>query len=166
MPASHRLSTILLIAPETTGDPVAAALTQSLDLAVEQVNNRRSALARLRRHEYTLVLIEESLATSDPEATDLLYRAAAATPVLEINFVLSNAVRITRQVRAALTRRAQDRAQAHTAVSSRLHSELNSTLAGLLLESELALRNATPEQQPKLRHVVELASGLRERLRA
>lgn len=166
MTTQSRITTILLIAPETMGDPVAAALSQSLDLAVEQVNNRRSALARIRRHEYTLILMDETIATSDPEATDQLYQAAVATPVLEINFVLSNALRISRQVRSALTRRAQDRAQAHTAVASRLNSELNSTLTGLLLESELALRNATPELQPKLRHVVELASGLRERLRA
>ncbi len=166
MPDSYRLNTILLIAPETTGEPVAAALTQNLDLAVEHVVNRRYGMSRLRRHEYTLILIEESLAASDPEATDLLYKAASGTPVLEINFVLSNAVRIVRQVRSAITRRARDRAHAHTAVASRLHGELNATLAGLLLESELALRHATPEQQPKLRNVVELASGLRDRLRA
>jgi hypothetical protein len=166
MPESRRLTTILLIAPETTGEPVAAALAQHLDLAVEHVINRRYGMSRLRRHEYSLILIEEALAATDPEATDLLYKAASGTPVLEINFVLSNAARIVRQVRAALTRRAQDRTHAHTAVASRLHGELNNTLAALLLESELALRNATPDQQPKLRSVVELASGLRERLRA
>lgn len=159
-------TTVLLIAPDATADPVAAALNHSLDIPVEQVNNRRSAMTRLRRHEYTLILIDEALTAADPEATDVLYKAASCTPVLEINFVLSNAPRIVRQVRAALTRRARDRANAHAAVSSRLHSELNSTLAGLLLETELALRNATPEQQPKLRNVVQLASGLRDRLRS
>ena len=55
---------------------------------------------------------------------------------------------------------------AHTAATATLHSELNATLAGVLLESELALRDASPLQAPRLRHLVQLAGDLRDRLRA
>jgi hypothetical protein len=65
-----------------------------------------------------------------------------------------------------LQRRASDLAQAEAAATQNLHGELNATLAGLLLESQLALRAATPALEPKLRHVVSLASDLRDRLRA
>ena len=159
-------TTILLIAPEVAGEPVAAAIRKLLDAEVQTVPNRRSAIALLRRNDFALIVLEESLTAADPEAAEQLYKAAAGALLLEVNFVLSNAERIVRQVRAALTRRAQDRAQARIAATAALNGELASTLAGLLMESQLALREAPPEQQPKLRHVVELASDLRDRLRA
>jgi hypothetical protein len=159
-------TTILLIAPATAVTPVANAIRMQLDAEVQVVPNRRSAFASLRRNEYALIVLEESLTTSDPDAAEQLYKAAGGALLIEVNFVLSNAERIVRQVRSALTRRAQDRAQARAAVTANLTGELASALAGLLLESQLALREAAPAQQPKLRHVVELASGLRDRLRA
>jgi hypothetical protein len=159
-------TTILLIAPETAATPVANAIRMQLDAEVQVVPNRRSAVASLRRNEYALIVLEESLTTSDPDAAEQLYKAASGALFIEVNFVLSNAERIVRQVRSALTRRAQDRAQARAAATASLTCELASALAGLLLESQLALREAAPAQQPKLRHVVELASDLRDRLRA
>jgi len=157
---------ILLIAPEATAVPVAEALRRGLDAVVEIAANRRSGLASLRRGEYALVLLEESIAAADAETTDLLYQNAAAAPVLELNFIITGPPRIVRQVRAALTRRAHDQARARAAATTLLQSELNSSLTGLLLESQLALREATPELAPKLRHLVELAGDLRNRLRA
>jgi len=159
-------TTILLIAPEVAAAPVAAAIRKQLDTEVQIVPNRRSAVALLRRNDYALIVLEDNLTASDPEAADQLYKSASGAVMLEVNFVLSNAERIVRQVRSALTRRAQDRAQARTAATAALNGELASTLAGLLLESQLALREAPAAQQPKLRHVVELASDLRDRLRA
>jgi len=159
---------ILLIAPEIAADPVAAALRRDLDgeAEIELSTTRRAGLACLRRSEYDLVLIEDYLATSDPEAADLLYQTAGTTPVLEIHCAVSSAERIVHQVRSALLRRSRDRAQAAAAVTTRLQNELCAAVSGILLESELALRDATPLQQPKLRHVVEMASNLRDRLRA
>jgi hypothetical protein len=157
---------ILLIAPEVAADPVAAALRRELDAEVELATTRRAALACLRRHDYGLVLIEDFLASSDPEAAEQLYQAAEATPVLEIHSVLSSAERIVRQVRSALLRHRRERSEAAAAAAEKLENELGAALAGILLESQLALREASPTQQPKLRHVVELASTLRDRLRA
>jgi hypothetical protein len=136
-------------------------------MEVEMVPSTRAAMASLRRceSEYGVILLEESLTTADPETADLLYQTAGGALLLEINFVLSNTERIIRQVRYALARREQDRKNARTAVASQLNGELNSTLAGLLLESQLALREAQPDLQPKLRNIVGLASDLRKRLK-
>jgi DNA-binding NtrC family response regulator len=158
-------SPILLIAPESTAFAVADALRRSLDAVVESAANRRTGLAALRRGDYCLVLLDESLAAGDAQATDLLYQNAASAPVLEINFIITGPQRIVRQARAALTRRAHDQAQARAAVTATLHSELNASLAGLLLESQLALREACPEHEEKIKHVVELAGKLRNQLR-
>jgi hypothetical protein len=157
---------ILLIAPEPLALHVAEALRTGLGLALDIAPNRRTGLAQLRRSEFALVLLDESVATADQDATDALYQNAGAAPVLEINFAITGLARIVRQVKAALSRRAQDHAQARAAAAMTLQQELSASLSGLLLESQLALREATPQQEPKLRHLVELAGDLRNRLRA
>ena len=157
--------TLLLIAPESVAPPIADALRHDLHAVVETTPSRRSALTTLRRNNFDIILIDESLATTD-SAADLLYQHAGAAIIVELNLALSSAARIVRQARAALARRTQDLAQAHTAAAATLQSELNTTLSGILLESQLALREATPEQAPRLRHLVQLATELRDRLRA
>jgi hypothetical protein len=157
---------LLLIAPDFAAQPIADALRHDLRATVETTPSRRSAITSLRRHSFALILIDESLATADSASIDLLYQHAGSALVLELNLALSSAARIVRQARSALSRRSQDLATARTAAAAALHSQLNSTLAGILLESELALREAAPAQAPRLRHLVHLAGDLRDRLRA
>jgi hypothetical protein len=157
---------ILVIVSNETANPVAAALRRDLDAQVLTAPNRRAGLAALRREEFAVVLLDEALTHGDDVHIDLLYQNAGAASVLEINFAISSAPRLLRQVRAAMARRGHDSAVARKAAASALESELNASLAGLLLESQLALREATPGQAPKLRHLVELAGDLRDRLRA
>jgi hypothetical protein len=158
-------ATVLLLAPEAAGQTAADALRRALDAEVDVLPNPRAGVAALRHREYTLVLLDESLAVAEAEATDRLYQTSTA-PLLELNLAISSAPRIVRQARAALLRRSRDLAVAQTAAAALLHRELNQTLSGLLLESELALRQATPEQAPKLMELVQLAGSLRDRLRA
>ncbi|MDE1162918.1 MAG: hypothetical protein PW792_13380 [Acidobacteriaceae bacterium] len=157
---------ILIIAPETTAQRAAEALRTELDKKLELAPNRRSGLALLRRNEYSLVLLDETLAAADPDAADTIYQNAGAASVLELNFAITGTPRIVRQVRSTLTRRSHDQQQARQAAVLALQNELSALLAGLLLESQLALRDATATQAPKLRHLVELAGDLRDRLRA
>jgi hypothetical protein len=155
---------ILIIADGPPAESVGDILRRELDLVVEIAPTRRAGLAALRRGEFSLLLLEESLAAAEPEATEHLYSKAFATPVLELNFAISSSQRVLRQVRSALTRRAHDQAQAREAAAVTLQNELKATLTGLLLESQLALREAGPAQAPKLRHLVELAGDLRNLL--
>ena len=157
---------LLLIAPESAAQPIAEALRAELRAEVETTPSRRAALSLLRRHDFALILIDESLASADSATTDLLYQNAGSALIVELNLALSSAARIVRQARSALARRTQDLATARTAATAILHSELNTTLAGVLLESELALRDAYPTQAPRLRHLVQLAGDLRDHLRA
>jgi hypothetical protein len=156
---------VLLLAPEAAGIAAANALRRALDAEVDLHSTAQAGTSALRHRSYTLVLLDETIASADPEATERLY-ADLKAPLLELNFALSSAPRIVRQARAALVRRTRDIALAQTAAASLLHNELNQTLSGLLLESELALRHATPEQEPRLREVVQMAQSLRDRLRA
>ena len=157
---------LLLIAPDLLAGRVADALRQSLDVSVDVAGNRRAGLACLRRGEYALVVLDEAMADADSDAVDTLYSHAGAAPVVELNFAISGVPRVVRQVKSALARRAHDRAQARAAATADLEHELGASLSGLLLESQLALREAPPQTVPKLRHLVELAGDLRDRLRA
>jgi hypothetical protein len=157
---------ILLIAPESAAQPITEALCSNLRAEVATTPHRRAALTLLRRTDFALILIDESLASADSATTDLLYQNAGSALILELNLALSSAARVVRQARSALGRRSRDLATARSAATAALHSELNTTLAGVLLESELALRDASPAQAPRLRHLVQLAGDLRDRLRA
>ena len=157
---------ILLIAPESASPPILDTLQRDLPAEVEATPHRRSALASLRRRDFDLILLDESLAAADPASTDLLYQSAGAALLLELNFALCSPARILRQSRAAFLRRSRDQAQARIAAAASLSSDLNTALASLLLESELALREAGPAQAPRLSHLVQLVNGLRDRLRS
>ena len=156
---------VLLVAPEPAATTVAEALRQGLDAYVELSQPGQSSLSALRREEFSLILLDENLAAAEPHATDALYTAAGATPVLEMSFAICSTERVLRQVRSALSRRAQDQAKARSAAAAELGNELNASLAGLLLESQLALRAAGPELAPALRHLIDLAAELRSQLR-
>lgn len=157
---------ILLIAPESISSPIAEDLRRDLPSVVEAVPNRRSAVNALRRHDFDLILVDESLLASDPTSADLIYQNAGAALVVELTLSISSAARILRLARAGLARQARDLAQCRSAAAITLQHELNSTLAGILLEAQLALREANAEQEPRLRTLVHLATDLRDRLRA
>ncbi len=157
---------LLLVAPDPPAGTLAQALRRELDIHVHVAAHGRSALAALRREEFRLIVLEENLAAAEPDATTALFAGAGTAPVLEINFGLCGTDRIVRQVRSALLRRAGDEAKARLAVAHSLQNELNASLAGLLLESQLALRGAGPEILPTLQQLIGLASELREQLRA
>ena len=159
-------SSLLLIAPESAAEPIIEALRADLHAEAQTTPSRRAALTLLRRHDFDLILLDESLASDDSATTDILYQNAGGALILELNLGLSSAARIVRQARSAIARRSQDLSTAHIAASAILHSELNNSLAGILLETQLALRDATPAQAPRLRNLVQLASDLRDRLRA
>lgn len=159
------MPSILLLAPESAASSVSEALRRDLPADVASVPTHRSALAALRRQDFDLILLDEALAAADPAAADRLYQNAAAALVLDVNFALSSAARILRLTRSALARRAHDLAQSRAAAAADLHGELNAALSGILLEAQLALREAPPERQPRLNRLVRLATDLRDRLR-
>lgn len=156
---------VLLIAPDPAATTLAFQLRLELRLVVAEYTDIRSGVASLRREDYDLVLLDENLAAADPQATETLYAAARNSPILEMNFAICRAERVLRQVRAALSRRAQDELKARSAAALTLGNELNASLTGILLESQLALRDAGPQLAPALRHLIDLAGELRTHLR-
>ncbi len=161
------MNDILLIAQIEGLENCARALEQQIGGAVEVAPGRQEGLIALRGREFGVVVVEESLAESDPGWADQLWSQLGFAVPLRVNFAISGCARLGREVRAALARRDCEQAVARRAVATELEDELKSSLTGLLLQSELALQEpAMPTSlEPKLRHMVELAGTIRDRLR-
>ncbi len=113
-------------------------------------------------------MIDETLAECDPAAADKICEHAGLAIPLQINFAVSGAARLVREIRSALHRREREQALARRAAAAAIEAELKSTVAGLLLHSQLALSgNEVPAPvADRLRVVADLAGSLRQQLSA
>jgi len=146
----------------------AAVVGAELGMEVEVAEGRKAALAALRRHEFAAVVMDETMAECDPAAAEAVWERSGLAIPLQINFALSGAARLTREIRAGLHRREREQALARRAASAAIESELKTTIAGLLLHSQLALSDSemTSPIAEKLRVVADLAGNLRRQLSA
>ena len=144
----------------------AEVVSSQLGLDVEVADGRRSALALLRRREFTAVVVDETLAECDPAAADMIWEKAGLAIPVQINFALSGTARIVREIRAAMHRRERERMLARQAATEAIETELKGTIAGLLLHSQLALTGAEVPAQvaDRLRLVADLAGSLSQKL--
>jgi CheY-like chemotaxis protein len=144
----------------------AAVVAAQLGMEVEVADGRKAALAALRRREYAAVTVDETMAECDPASAEAIWEHAGLAIPLQINFALSGSARLIRELRSALHRREREQMLARRAATAAIESELKSTVAGLLLHSQLALTGAEmpPLVAEKLRMVADLAGSLRQQL--
>jgi len=137
----------------------ADAVAKQLGTEVEVAAGRKAALAALRRREFAAVVVDETMAECDPAAAEAIWEHAGLAIPLQISFALSGAARLIREREQMLARRA---------AAAAIEAELKSTVAGLLLNSQLALNGSEmpPSVAEKLRMVADLAGSLRQQLSA
>ena len=158
---------VLLVSTMASAEECVRAIRESVGVEVELAPSRKAGLLALRREEFAVVVVEESLAEPDPQWADEMREAGGLAMALQVNLAITGCARLGREVQAALLRRERERSVARKQAKAELENELKSSVTGLLLESELALREPTvsPALEAKLRHLVELAGAIRERLR-
>src|ERR1700694_3355518 len=110
-----------------------------LQMEVEVAEGRKSALAALHQREFAAVVVDETIAECDPAGADAIWNRSGLAIPLQVNFALCGAARLVRDIRAALQRRDREQSLARMAAAAAIESELKTTLAGLLLHSQLAL---------------------------
>jgi len=144
----------------------AAALTKLVAMECEVAQGRRAALSALKRNQYATVVVDENIVDSDPSGSELIWENAGLAIPLQVNFALSGTERLAREIRMALNRRERERALAHEAAAAAIGVEIKSTVAGLVLHTQLALqdRTAPAPLAEKLRVVADLANTLRNQL--
>jgi len=157
---------ILIVTGMEGAENCAAALTKMLELECEIANGRKAAVSALKRSEFAAIVVDESMIDSDPSGADAIWEHAGLAIPVQVNFALSGAQRLAREIRMALNRRDRERALAHEAAAAAIENELKSTVAGLLLHSQLALqdREIPAPLAEKLRLVADLAGNLRQQL--
>jgi hypothetical protein len=159
---------ILLVTGIEGARNCADVIARNLGTEVEVAEGRKTALAALRRGEFAAVVVDETIAECDSAAAEAIWeRAGLAIPV-QVNFALTGAARLIRELRAALNRREREQALARKAAAAAIESELKSTVAGLLLHSELALSGSDADSPvaERLRVLADLAGTLRQKLSA
>jgi hypothetical protein len=144
----------------------ADVVAAQLGMEVEVAEGRRSALTTLRRRQFDVIVLDDTIAECDPTAAEAICDHAGLAIPLQISFALSGAARLVREIRAALHRREREQLLARRAAAEAIESDLKSTVAGLLLNSQLALSGSEVPAAlaEKLRLVADLAGNLRRQL--
>jgi CheY-like chemotaxis protein len=160
--------TVLIVTAIEGAENLARALSREADAVVEIARSRRAALARLRRDPVTALLLDTSMSDAEMTTSDMVWQNADGAVPLEINLASLGATGVVRMLRSLLEGREQainlGRREAATAVAQ----ELQSTITGLLLQSDMLLREKTitPSMADKVKQVKELTDALRVRLRS
>ena len=157
---------ILVVSALSGAENCAAAIMKQMGLDVEVVPGRREALEALRVGNYAAVIVEDSLAEGDPRGAEVLWKMAGLAIPMQVNFALTGSARLVRDLRAALARREQEQGAAQRAALRAVEAELRNSISGLLLHTQLALRESgpSPRLEQRLRLMAELAGNLKQRL--
>jgi hypothetical protein len=162
---------ILIVSGMEGADNCALALSRLISLngqvwECEVAQGRKAAVAALKRNQYAAIVVDEAVIDLDQSGSETIWENAGLAIPVQANFALSGVERLAREIRMALNRRDREQALAHSAAAAAIETELKSTVAGLLLHSQLALadREIPPPIAEKLRIVADLAGNLRNQL--
>lgn len=159
---------ILLVTASSRAKECAVALQAGARQKVELASSVSRALLKLQQADYDALVIDESLVEIDDTAvTALLNHARMAMPIY-INLGLHRTERLVREVMAGLMRKHAEHLGAKRSAITELQSQLRGDLTGILLASELALREASvpPRVAERINSVHRLAEQIRTRLEA
>lgn len=157
---------ILLVSTSSRAKDCAVALEQSTKQKIQLAPSVSRAYAMLQAREYEVLLVDESLAEIDDTAIDgLLNRAGLAMPIY-VNLGIHRTERIVREVQAGLLRKQAEHIVAKLSAQRLLRSELRGDVTGILLASELALRDAAIPSHlaDRINSVHKMAEQIRSRL--
>ncbi len=157
---------VLLLTGSPRARECAAAIEQFTGERVEVAPTLQRGTSWLRKVEFTAVVVDHILTEADGDETDALMSATGTAIPVSVNLAISGAIRVARDVRAALRRREQERLAARREAQAVLRSELTEAVTGILLSSELALGmpGLPPAAEARLRSVQSLAMSIRGRL--
>ena len=156
-------SPILLVSNDA-GEAYINELQAEIAVPFVKVASIRAALKALRNQTFCLIMID-SKASHDPARVDLMTRVAGIAPALEVDLMATSVASVLIHARLTMSRFAAEQARARNAAIAHLQGELRDSLSGLLLESQLALREVDASKHPKLVNVVQIAGSLSARLK-
>ena len=159
--------TVLLVTAVTGADHMAEAVSERAGVVIELVRSRRAALASLRRYSFDAVMIDATLPDGEVTPTQMLWQNTGDALPMEVDLRALGASGVARLLRGVLNRREQMEIQVREQVTRTLAESMRGPITGLLLQSDLVLREGdlTPAAEAKVREMRALADALRVRLR-
>ncbi len=159
---------VLLVTAMQGAEHLAMTLSEGATVVVEVARSRRAALAALRRQPYAAVIVDAALPMNEVTDTEMLWQNAAGAVPLELDLAALGGTSIVRLLRSVLERRSELEAIVRQDVTRAMADDLRSTVTGMLLQSDLALRDQTlsPALEERFRQLRSMADDLRMRLRA
>jgi len=157
---------ILLVTTSARATEYAAALERGTGHKTQVAGSVPQGVGKMQAAEFAVVAMDQSLLEADLRALDtLLNHCGTAMPVY-VNLALHGCDRVVREVQVALRRGASEQAAAERLAGQVLRNELRNEVTGILLSSELALRQhgLAADTAEKLKSVRELAEKMRSRL--
>lgn len=154
---------ILLLSPYQNILECAAQIERATQENVKTVNTLRLALAALREQEFSMVVADENLLESTPGSVDsLMQRMEMATPIV-IDLACHRLEKVAKLVLRMARRRELETEFLRKQAREELRSELKSDVTGLLLSSEIVLKNSNLPQPAadRITAVVEIAKRMK-----
>jgi len=157
---------ILLVTTSSRAKECAAALEQGTGHPTQVASSVPQAVSRLQTTEYDALAIDQSLLEADFRALDMLLNHAGTALPIYVNLALHNNDRVVREAQVALRRAEQEKKWAMNLAERVLRNQLRGEVTGILLTSELALRQpAIPaDVVAKIRLVQDMAEKMRSQL--
>lgn len=159
---------ILLITPSAKAQQCAEALAKETNEQVQVAGTLQQAAGQLRTQEFLALVIDQCLLEVEPDESDMLMQHMGMAVPVYVNFGISGIERVSREVRAALSRRKREALVSRRSAEQCLRNELKGTVTALLLSCEMALavENLPSSAESKIRMVYELAREVRAKLGA
>jgi hypothetical protein len=158
---------ILLVTASSRAKECAAALEQGTGHKTHVASSVPQAVSKMQTAEYEGLAIDQSLLESDFRALDTLLNHCVTAVPLYINLALHSTDRVVREVLVALRRSEKEKLLATRSAEQVLRNQLRSEITGILLNSELALRqqSISADVAEKIKSVRDLAEKMRSQLR-
>jgi hypothetical protein len=157
---------ILLVTTSTRAKDCAAAMEQGTGHKVHISTTVPLASNRLQATEYEAIAIDQSMLETDPRALDVLFNRCGMAIPLYVDLALHGTERIVREIQVGLRRIDSERSRAMRSAGQVLANQLRGNLTGILLNSDLALRQKTisADVAEKVKSVRDLAEKMRTHL--
>ena len=157
---------ILLVTTSGRSKECAAAVERGTGHKTHVATSIPQALNRLRAAEYDVIAIDQSVLEVDLNALDTLLNHCGMAMPLYLNLALHCTDRVVREVQVALQRFESEKVLALHSAERILGNQLRGNLTGILLNSELALRqkSISPDVAEKVKSVRDLAEKMRVQL--
>jgi|SRR5271169_4830570 len=157
---------VILVTSSSRAKECAAAIEQMTHRKTQVATSLARAVDFLQTHDYDVLVLDESFHQTEVSAANLLLDHAGPAMPVYVNLALHGAERVAREVQTGLLRLVREKLAAMQSAENVLRNELRGDVTGILLNSELALREPSLSEGIAERiHVLhELAENMRLKL--